>query len=210
MWFVGYYTRKSMSKETYLCGKRLMYVKRDLFMWKETYTYEDKDARMSYDKKLHLDWTCDLLVPLSKNIRTHKTLFMWEKTFWYEKRPVYLKRDVHLEGAQHICLLDVISWSHSARRSARTHTHTNTHTHTRRRMSKETYSYEKRPFCMKRELFIWRETYTRKAHSTSICSVRTSVSKETCLCKKKPVGMKRDLFTWKETYTWKAHNTSVF
>jgi len=63
----------------------------------------------------------------------------------------------------------------------------------------ETYIYIKRPTCMKRDVYTWKETY-----GWGWCKTRlhAGCAKETYIYVKRPICMEIDVYTWKETYGW--------
>ena len=78
------------------------------------------------------------------------------------------------------------------------------------RMWKETYNYKKRSMHIKRDLFTWNETYTKRDPWMRLLKGPMHIWKKTIekwpvkeTYEKRSMHMKRDVYTWNETNTKK-------
>jgi len=132
-----------------------------------------------------------------------RDLYIWKETCKYEKRPMYVKRDLEKRSTctseGNDCL--VPSWIREHRRDVVAQL-VEIDISIKRDLYiwKETYIHEKRRtyiwietyIYMKRDLSMWKETY--------IYEKGPMYMKETYIYEKRPTYLKRDLHVWKETY----------
>jgi len=172
-------------KETYSYEKRPLHMKRDLFIWMETYSYQ---KTLHHIKRHRIMWkkTC------------RRDLFIWKETYSREKRPFRIKRhriiSKDTESYEIICGVnqkrpiqmkrDLYKWPSCSLSLPRTW--------------EDTYSYEKTPNHVKKDLFTWKETYSygkRPIH----------VKRDLYSCEKRPLQMTCLLSlprTWDRPVSW--------
>jgi len=125
-----------MWKETCICEKRPVYVKRDLYkdMWKETCICEKRPVQRKETRHAQ---------PPPRDDRLHSP-YKWKERYMCEKRPVNVERDlcqetqIAAQRAQPLLRDFRLPLLY---------------------MYKERYMCEKRPICVKWEVYVWKETY---------------------------------------------------
>jgi len=137
--------------------------KRDLHMWKKTYTWEKRPTHVERESIVLLQYLIE--DPASTNKRD---LLMWKETYTCEKRPTYrrtllMKALMRKETYKRVKVL--LQWSSVAMNDRGSCTHD-----------------QKRPTHVKRDLHMWKETYT--------CKKGPNNGNEPCSCEKKHTSTK--------------------
>ena len=147
-----------------------------------------KDGLFSEDPLLSWINVATHTLPIVSLHRVKRDLYVSKETCTYPKRPIYVKRDQYLSKETHIRRHLWISKETAMYRrdlciSKKTH------------ISKETYTYQKRPKLIKRDLYIKRDHY---------------ISKETYTYQKRPIhirrGVKKRPFTPMIRFRAKTHS----
>jgi len=81
-------------KETYICEKKLTYVERDLVIYKETYKCGERAMHFGFKRDLHIGvkkdlwWICSILfidAGERRRVYVKRDVYMWKDTFICEK-----------------------------------------------------------------------------------------------------------------------------
>jgi len=152
-------------------------MKRDIYVWEETYMYEKWPIWFSYVLRARATHWCTLCV--WNCICMKRDLYVWKETYMYEKRPICMKRDISLSHTYH---------SHTYCVRAR-HTDAKSDLY----VWKEMCMYEKRPICMKNGLSDSHTYCARARHFDALCMYEKRPIKETRMYEKRPVFVERDL-----------------
>ena len=154
-------------------------MKRDLHMWKETYTYDNRTTMKSQPAplQLHRHMCRSLVICIGLHSKRPKhmkrDLHIWKETYTYDQRPTHMTRDLHIwpetytyeKRPTHTTIerlwkanSPLHNFTPIRSTSSHTRTHTRTHTHTPS-MKKPT-----RPSTTS-----WNETYLCESLSMDMC-----------------------------------------
>jgi len=126
------------------------YVKRDLWMWKETYICEKRRIYLGLVNRSsirELSMAKETYICEKRHTYVQRDIHMWKETYLCEKRHTYVKRDIHMWKETYLCAkrptyLGFVYWYRSSSS-----------------LSSGSWVCQKRYVCEKRPMYVKRDLY---------------------------------------------------
>jgi len=166
IWKETHSRNRSETNESNTCGKRPMKetnmnkkrdMKKDGYIWKQTHIrdWSAKEETSTCEKRpMKGTNTCEKRPMKKTNVYIKIDQYIWKETNTHEKRPIHMKRDQYIWKDTNISEKRPINERNKYEK--RTTTETNVHETGRLHLRREPW---KRPINMKRDQYIWKETY---------------------------------------------------